>query len=386
MIPALLASIARGDAPEKNIEPSFLTISPVLTTSRGEKKPRLAQRAGAFSARSAQLFCGAEEFVSSSKNSHSITRVRRQGLPGQGTRVVKMPNRPVHWYEGMFLRPHHFQAADRNQRTEARTAEDWFHPFNWGLRAVDLDRDAIANSTFVLRSCEVRFKDGTKLSVPADAAIDSVDLREALAASQNGDVIVSLGVPSARADRANVEPRPTADGPRFWVETIECIDENTGGDEQEIEFKRVRCRLLLSGQDATGYEVMPLARVERSSQAEAAPQLDYAFVPPLLVIDAWPPLWRSIQALHYQISARIEQLASQAVDRGLSFDSQVPGDAERLLKLSVLNGAFSYFESAAYLKGLHPLQLYQELCRLVGQLAIFTENRRPVNSAAIRPR
>ncbi|MBX6313763.1 MAG: type VI secretion system baseplate subunit TssK [Isosphaeraceae bacterium] len=289
-----------------------------------------------------------------------------------------MPGRAVHWHEGMFLRPHHFQVADRCAHEALRASEDWYHPFNWGVRLLDLDRDAIGNYTVVLRSCEARFKDGTKLSIPGDANTDPIELRSALA-GPSGAVTVYLAVPALQAGRANVEPHPTADGPRYWIENREVEDENTGGDEQEILLRRVRCRLLLSNQDQTGYEVLPLARIERSAQAEAPPQLDLSYVPPLLCIDAWPPLWRSVQALHHQIAARIDQLATQLIDRGISFDSQVPGDAERMLKLAVLNGAFSELEALAYLRGLHPLAIYHELCRLVGQLAIFTEVRRPPN-------
>ncbi len=100
-------------------------------------------------------------------------------------------------------------------------------------------------------------------------------------------------------------------------------------------------------------------------------------MPPLLVLDAWPPLWQAVQSLYHQIGAKVDQLAAQVVDRSISFDSQVPGDAERLLKLSALNAALSSFEAIAFVRGLTPLAIYRELCRLVGQLAIFTEARRP---------
>jgi type VI secretion system protein ImpJ len=286
-----------------------------------------------------------------------------------------VPSRSVHWYEGMFLRPQHFQAADRSAGDALKDSEDWLHPFNWGLRSVEFDRDAIANYSISLRECEARFKDGTKVSIPSDGAVDPVELKGALAAS--GAVTVSLAVPTFQVGRANVEAVPTADGPRFWVEDQEVNDENTGSNDESIQFRRVRARLLLSNQDHTGYEVLPLARIERSAQLEAPPQLDLHYVPPLLVLDGWPPLWQAVQSLYHQIGAKVDQLATQIIDRSISFDSQVPGDAERLLKLSVLNGALSAFEAIAFVKGLTPLAIYRELCRLVGQLAIFIEARRP---------
>ena len=88
-----------------------------------------------------------------------------------------MPSRPVHWSEGMFLRPQHFQAADRYSRQALADSEDWYHPFNWGIRRVELDRDAIGNYSVVVRSCEARFKDGTKLSIPDDSTMSLVSRR-----------------------------------------------------------------------------------------------------------------------------------------------------------------------------------------------------------------
>src|SRR5207302_10553851 len=108
-------------------------------------------------------------------------------------------------------------------------------------------------------------------------------------------------VPALRAGRANVEEMPTVNGPRYWVETLENDDENTGSDDQPIQVRRVRARLLLSHQDHTGYEVLPLAKIERGAKAGAPPQLVTSYVPPLLVLDAWADLWRDVQSVYHQI-------------------------------------------------------------------------------------
>jgi type VI secretion system protein ImpJ len=101
-------------------------------------------------------------------------------------------------------------------------------------------------------------------------------------------------------------------------------------------------------------------------------------VPPVLGIDAWAPLYDEVQALFRQLEAWLDQEASQVVGRKIAFDSQVLGDAERILKLSVLNTASAVMQSILFTRGLHPMLMYQELCRLVGQLAIFGETRRPI--------
>lgn len=286
-----------------------------------------------------------------------------------------MAQRPVHWYEGMFLRPQHFQVAERYARDGLRQSEDWLRPFHWGLRHLELDRDAIASYTMTLPVCEARFKDGTRLSVPGDTTVSPVELKPLLTGKSN--LMVYLAVPSLLSKRANVEAAPTADGPRYWTETIDTEDENTGLDEQPIQYRRTRARLLVGDQDPTGYEVLPIARLERSAQTESPPAVDPSYVPPLIALDAWPMLWRAVQSLHNQIAARVDLMADQVLDREISFASQVPGDAERLLRLTVLNAAMAYFDAVASLKGLHPLESYRELCRALGQLGLFSKDRRP---------
>jgi len=56
-----------------------------------------------------------------------------------------MHNLPVHWSEGLFLRPHHFQAADRYWTEARETSEHWDHHYNYGVRKLELGEDAIAN-------------------------------------------------------------------------------------------------------------------------------------------------------------------------------------------------------------------------------------------------
>jgi type VI secretion system protein ImpJ len=287
-----------------------------------------------------------------------------------------MAKRPVHWFEGMFLKPHHFQASDLFHRERIRESEDWLHPHDWGLRSVRLDEDAIANYSVRLISCQARFKDGTMLSVPEEASVDPLELRAAL--GQKAEVMVYLAVPSWQESRANAERLRSEHNPRYLVAALERPDENTGADEEELEFRYIQARLVLEDPDLTGYELLPLARIVRTAAAGSPPRLDRTYVPPVLGVDAWPPLHDEVQALFRQIEAWINQEADQLVGRKVAFDSQVLGDAERILRLSALNTASATLQATLFTHGLHPLLMYQELCRLLGQLSIFGANRRPI--------
>lgn len=288
-----------------------------------------------------------------------------------------MAKRPVHWYEGMFLKPHHFQAADRFLRERVRESEDWLHPYDWGLKSVSLDENAVANFSVVLQSCQARFKDGTTITVPDEVTVAPVELHDALEAAS--ETTVYLAIPTLSGNRPNVQGSPSGNGPRYFINTNEEVDENTGANEEPIEFRNVQARLLLSHLDTTGFEILPLARIIRSADSEAPPRIDRSYVPPVLGLDVWTPLHQEVRSLHEQIGAWITQEADLLIGRKIAFDSQVLGDADRILRLSYLNAAFSSLQSIISTRGLHPIDMYQELCRLVGQISIFSEKRRPID-------
>ena len=287
-----------------------------------------------------------------------------------------MALRPVHWHEGMFLRPQHFQAAERYALHLAHREEKWDVHYDWGLRAIDLDRDALANHRLVVRSLKARMRDGTLISIPEDGLLPALDLQDAFARENN--LTAFLAVPVLNLGKSNVAGEHAADGARFMVSTQELEDENTGINPQPLQVRSLNLRLLFSSQDQAGYEVLPLARIEKSPSAEGTPQLDTTYIPPVLAGDAWAPLQAGIlEPIYDRIGKKLELLAQQVVTRGITFDSQAQGDPLIFNQLRVLNEASALLGTLLFAQGVHPLRSYVELCRLVGQLAIFGGARRP---------
>ena len=83
-----------------------------------------------------------------------------------------MRNLPVHWSEGMFLLPHHFQVAERYWTETLQTSEHWDHQYNYGIRQLEISLDALANYQVQLNLCHARMKDGTLIALDAGAPAD----------------------------------------------------------------------------------------------------------------------------------------------------------------------------------------------------------------------
>src|SRR5262249_26749320 len=124
---------------------------------------------------------------------------------------------------------------------------------------------------------------------------------------------------------------------------------------------------------------VPIARLEKLSAGNAAPQLDVTYIPPILACDAWKPFLHGILRFIYErIGSRIESLADQALSRRIAVDSLAAGDALLISQLRTLNEPYAVLGVLIAAEGVHPFIAYLELCRLVGQLAIFgTTRRRP---------
>ena len=56
-----------------------------------------------------------------------------------------MTTQAVHWHEGMFMRPQHFQASLRYLLDQMRRSHLWDVHYGWGLRSIDIDSDALSN-------------------------------------------------------------------------------------------------------------------------------------------------------------------------------------------------------------------------------------------------
>ena len=288
-----------------------------------------------------------------------------------------MSYRDVHWHEGMFLRPQHFLVSRRYAGERVQMGERWDHHYDWGLRSIDLDLDALGNYRLVVRSLEARLRDGTLVVAPQDRKLQERDLK--LAFQGQNSVTAYLGLPILSEGRSNVASISESDTlARFLVDTLDLEDENTGTDRQRVKVRVPNLKLLLSTEELGGYEVIPIARLVRSDRAEATPQLDRNYIPPVLACDAWKPLQAEIlEAIHDRIGKKLETIAKQVTTRNIGFDTHAQGDALIFAQLRELNEIYAWLSVAAFADGFHPLTMYLELCRYVGQLSIFSGTRRP---------
>jgi type VI secretion system protein ImpJ len=285
-----------------------------------------------------------------------------------------MTPQPIHWHEGMFLRPHHFQAAEAHALRLLDQTARFARWHAWGYRRCEIDPAALGGFRFVVRGLVARFRDGSVVALPDDAPPPDLDLKPAFAGRTSLDLY--LAIPVLRSGQPNVGGATT--NARFRTHAVPVDDQNLGTNPQMLQFRTPAVRVLFGDEDRSGYETLPLARLKKSDRPEATPELDDGFIPPVLACDCWPVLRNQIlQDVYARLNKKIEVAANLVRSRSVSFDSHTPGDARRLHALARMNEAYAVLAHLGFADGVHPIDAWAELVRLIGQLSVFGRAVRP---------
>ena len=214
------------------------------------------------------------------------------------------------------------------------------------------------------------------MSVPEDGLLPSLDLKAALEAESS--VTVFLAVPVLNLGKPNVPAEGSDEDPRFLIQTQELEDENTGVNPQKILVRALNLKLLTSAQDQTGFEALPIARLEKSQGPEGGPQLDLAYIPPVIACDAWRPLQADLlQSLCDRMGKKIDAAGRAGAGPRRHLRQPRPGRSAAVRPAPHVERSHPGLRTLSFARGVHPLDAYLRLCDLLGKLAIYDDARRP---------
>lgn len=291
-----------------------------------------------------------------------------------------MRTRQVCWHEGMMVLPHHFQSAELNLRESIAETQSWVSPYAWGIRTLELNHAALENYEIRINRLEVRLKDGTLISVPENAHLETLDVRSAF--ERGDEIYIYLVLPNIVAGRPNsaAVTGHRNDVVRYLINSETHEELNNGDNSREIETQRynVQLRAQTTKETIGGFESIPLFRLRRSIQPGAVPELDRGFIPPVLSCNSFPALHQDILlAICSQIGSYIKTQALSLKTLGGWTQVGQPQVHRSMMFLSSVNSSYPYLLQLFQSSNLHPFRAYLELCRLVGQLAIFGPNWEP---------
>jgi type VI secretion system protein ImpJ len=278
----------------------------------------------------------------------------------------------IRWEDGLLLRPHHLQAFQRHcQGLIAQLALT--RTFGYGVRQLEIRRESIGNWVLEILRCELVLSDGTLVIAGETAAIPPLEFRHLELDAPSLEVW--LGVPFLENRASNVWA-----GGRFQVERMAFADENTGQNPQEIGIKKLNGRLFVGQRPPQRHATLKIAElrkvVEEGSEGRRY-ELSPDYVPASLSLEASPRLHGVLKDVLHKVEEKNEELLGHLRGRRDLLTGESMDRPETLLKLQATNSILPVLRQITAQPEMHPYDVYLQLCRLIGDLAIFSEDWRP---------
>jgi type VI secretion system ImpJ/VasE family protein len=289
----------------------------------------------------------------------------------------------IHWHEGLFLQPHHLQMMQRGFGLRIESERRLVWPYAYGVVEATLLRDDMEDMRVRFSRLRAIMPSGTEVNFPDAAELPPLDIRPMFARPGLKFFDVLLGVPLWTKDRANTfRPEQQAD-PRvkllYRLKEASCLDENTGENAKDIQFRMVNARLMLDFEDRSDMEVMPLLRIKKGvGDDEGRPRLDPEFAFPSLLLNASPALRDLVRALTSQVDATRDELDRQLHKGGIGLEQKLEMTGRLMLLSRFAAKMLSLVEAPSV-----PLySAYLELRSLLAELAAFRPGQAVFAAAA----
>ncbi len=275
------------------------------------------------------------------------------------------------WGEGIFLRPQHFQQQDLHFDAQLRRCLNQMYAHPWGVRALEVDLDALASGLMHFSHLEMAFQDGTFFEAPH---AEPLPLARSLNDIPNlgSEVVVHACLPLLNAyghNSANpgTETKRTA---RYLTEKVQAVDLFTEALESEIEALKVNVTLLMEEENRDGFLSVPVTRLLKRPTGAWA--VDETFVPPLLSIQGAPPVMATLRRILDILMIKSQSLTTSHRERVKSVVEYGTSDIASFWLLHTVNRSFPLLNHLLRFPQAHPEEVYKDLAQLAGELVTFS--------------
>lgn len=273
----------------------------------------------------------------------------------------------VAWTEGLFLRPQHFQQADRyhEQLLQRRVAR--VTPYPWGITALEIDHDLAQQGSFAVRRCSGVMPDGLPFDFPdVSPPPEPLELDPKLS-----NAVVGLAIPALTEGGVDVDFEESESASRYVRASEPVVDSASQiRVQEEIDIAHPRLSYRLFDGQKSGFIGIGLARILEVQ--DKTPVFDTRYLPPALSTHAHAGFNGMIDRAIGWIETRLTELARYAADPSAGGGLQF-GD---YFMLQVLNRELPVLRHLRQSQYVHPERLYEHLLRLVGELATVSSSRR----------
>ena len=180
-------------------------------------------------------------------------------------------NSKVAWTEGLFLRPQHFQQADRYHEHNLTSRVGRITPYPWGVTALEIDNDLAQQGKFAVRRCAGIMPDGLPFDFP-----DIMPPPEPLELNEKiSNEIIGIAIPAIAKNSREVDFQDADSASRYWRGAGTVIDSSASTrSEEEIDIAHPRIEYAVLDGSKAGFINIGLAKVVEIQDNKTVDRLD----------------------------------------------------------------------------------------------------------------
>ncbi len=275
----------------------------------------------------------------------------------------------LHWSEGLFLQPHHFQQFQRviNDAMNAHTG--LAIPYMEGICDAEIDMEALKSRRVVINSVSAVMPDGLFLSMPGNCQVTPCVLEPDPDAASS-EIMVYLAVPYYSATDSNLCQDNSQEHRRYLLHETAAVDENTGDNETTVFKRSIAVRLITDPRKASDCAVLPLMKLKWVSAGAGTPILEKvaAYTPPLVILSGRSNIFAMTRDLLFELKSCKSQLLADLESSGFEPGLATGATVLRIMELQSLNVSIASLSNLLVPDKFAPFQLYQALTALLASL------------------
>ena len=270
---------------------------------------------------------------------------------------------PVAWMEGMFLQPHHLQHHEQFSEARLQYHLRSLNPFHYGIREFALDEEALSDNRIEVLRLDAVLPGGTILHYPGNSVVESREFDPTLE---------RVPVYAAIRNMSPIDPNSATDGDgvrdvRYVVRPSEIPDVHRGGFEASVDLVHPNVRILISGDESELelHESIKVAEIRATGESKRPFALAEDYCPPLLALQAFPPIHEEVAKIASQIAAKVRVVAGRTTSFAI-------GDLPRLWMRYTLSRMAAVLRHLLSTGFTHPFDMYTTLVEIAGSLSAFS--------------
>ncbi|MDY7579034.1 type VI secretion system baseplate subunit TssK [Herbaspirillum sp. RTI4] len=275
------------------------------------------------------------------------------------------------WGEGLFLRPQHFQQQDQYHEKRLHEMSVALHPYVWGVLSMEIDEEALKNSSLRFLRLSVIFQDGEIYMAPEqDALPAAIDLSNLPHDHPTITYHIALPYLKDTGDNAS-QTAEYSHAHRYTQSNTGTCDLFTKAAEAELSFLKKSVRLVSGLDPRASLTHFPITRLQRC--AGNGYEVDPTFIAPSLSIKSAPGIRRRLHQLMDALHAKVSALYGHHREPSKNVIEFRSGDTSSFWFLHTASSAYASLAHYYHHQDFHPERLFQQLLSLAGALMTFSK-------------